>query len=103
MRYKLKFDDDDYSWEMLGPDTGEDEPQEPSSARWLIVNHLNKHSGTRFGTEDLAEAIGIISEGTLRRELLGLFREGLIDREPNPKSQGGHSKGEPKHFYLVSS
>lgn len=105
MRYKLKFDDDNYSWEMLGPNTGEEEegPQQNSSARWLIVNHLEKHRGVRFGIIDLAEALRI-PDATVRRELPGLFREGLIDRQPNlAYSRGPSGKGKPKHFYLISS
>jgi len=98
MRYRLKLNDDDFSWECLGQESAAGEIEEQNtSARWLIVNHLKKNPGIRFTLVDLAHAISV-SEPTARKELSGLYREGLINREPNPDYRNG--KGEARHFYL---
>lgn len=71
------------------------------SDRWRIVDHLNKHQGQRFCSIGLAEALNL-SEATVRRELPGLCREGLIDREINPKFTNLRSRdGQPRHHYLI--
>ncbi|MUL39484.1 AAA family ATPase [Gloeocapsopsis dulcis] len=98
MRYRMKLNDDDFSWECLGQENAAGEIEEQNtSARWLIVNHLKKNSGVRFTACDLAYAANV-PEATVRRELPGLYREGLINREPNPNYRNG--KAEAKHFYL---
>ncbi len=99
MKYRLKFDDDNFAWDLLEPEEEEGKPVQNSSARWLIVNHLNKHPGVRYCAEDLAHELKI-PESTLRRELPGLYREGLIDRELNP-GYNCNTKGQPKHLYLL--
>ena len=99
-RYEMQFDDDDFSWGLLEPEDENGNATQNSGARWLIVNHLNKHLGVRYSAEDLAQELNSASASTIRRELAGLFREGLIDREPNPNYDSS-TKGESKHLYLV--
>lgn len=99
-RYQMQFDDDDFSWNLLEPEDENGNSTQNSGARWLIVNHLNKHLGVRYSAEDLTQDLNSASEPTIRRELAALFREGLIDREPNP-NYDSHTKGQPKHLYLV--
>lgn len=84
---------------MLDTEDEDGKPTQNSSARWLIVNHLNKYPGRKYCAEDLAHEIRI-PEATVRRELPGLFREGLIDREIN-LDYNCNTKGQPKHLYLV--
>lgn len=100
MQYSLKFDDEDFSWDLLEPEDESGNPTQNSSARWLIVNHLNKHPGVRFCNQDLAQIIGCSPE-TIRKEFLNLAREGVIDRERNSKYDG-HTKNEPKYLYYVT-
>ena len=99
-RYEMQFDDDNFSWDLLVPEDQDGKPSQNTGGRWLIINHLNKHPGKKYCAEDLAHEIRI-PEATIRRELPGLFREGLIDRELNPE-YNSHVKGKPKHFYLVN-
>lgn len=100
-RYEMKFDDDDFSWDLLEPEDENGKPVQNSNARWLIVNHLNKNPGVRYTAEDLEQILNAPSLATLRNELPKLFKEGLIDREPNP-DYDSRTKGQTKHFYLVS-
>lgn len=99
-RYEIQFDDENFSWDLLEPEEGDGKSTINKNGRWLIVNHLHKHPGVKFWAEDLAQAIGI-PEATVRRELPALAREGVIDRELNPK-HNYNSKGIPKYFYLIS-
>lgn len=100
-RYEMQFDDDNFSWNLLIPEDENGKPTRSTSGRWLIVDHLNKYPGKKYCAEDLAQELRI-PEATVRRELPNLFREGLIDREPNPKfTNNRSSNGESKHLYLV--
>lgn len=99
-RYDLQFDDDDFAWSLLEPVDTEGNPTQNKSARWLIVDYINKRPNINHCIESLAQEVQI-SEATLRKELPGLCREGLIDRVLNPNYVRGRSYGDPKHFYLI--
>lgn len=98
-RYEMQFDDDDFSWGLLEPEDENGNPTQNTSGRWLIVDHLNKNPGIRYCVQSLAEEARV-SESVVYRELPKLFREGLVDREPNP-NYDSCSKGQPKHLYLI--
>ena len=100
MKYKLKFDDENFAWDLLEPEDEEGNLTQNGGTRCLIVDYLTKHSGQMFGSIDLASNLSI-SEATVRKELPGLYREGLIDREPNPNFRKSPGGGEPKHFYTI--
>lgn len=100
MKYKLKFDDDSFAWDLLEPEDEEGNLTQNGGTRYLIVDYLTKHSGQMFAAIDFAEKLGI-SEATIRKELPGLYREGLIDREPNPNFRKIAGGGQPKHFYTI--
>lgn len=97
--YKVKFDNENFSWDLLEPEDENGKLTQNGGTRRLIIHHLNKYSGKRYCAEDLAHELRI-PESTVRRELPGLFREGLIDREFNP-SYNCNTKGQPKHLYLT--
>lgn len=100
-RYEMEFNDDNFSWDLLVPEDENGKPTQDAGGRWLIVDYLNKHPGVKYCAEDLAKELRI-PEASVRRELPSLFREGLIDREPNPKFVNNRSSnGEPKHLYLI--
>lgn len=100
-RYQMQFDDEDFSWNLLEPEDELGNLTQNSSARWLVVQHLNNNPGIRFSSEDLAHSLAI-PEPTVRRELPAMAREGLIDRERNPQFKNNRSgNGQPRHLFLV--
>lgn len=101
-RYEMQFNDEDFSWDLLEPEDENGNPTQNSSARWSIVNQLNKHKGVRFSNQDLAQILGCSPE-TIRKEFLNLAREGLIDRDRNPNYASSHAKGEPMYLYYIST
>lgn len=100
MKYKLKFDDDSFAWDLLEPEDSDGNLTQNSGTRWLIVDYLTKHSGQLCCPASIADALNK-PESTIRRELPALYREGLIDRELNPNFQVGRSGGQPKHYYTI--
>lgn len=100
LSYPLELDDDDFSWKLLEEEPEEGQPAQNTAARWRIVDYLTSHKGQKFCALGLAHELGL-QESTTRRELPGLYREGLVDREVNPNYRGRSSKGEPKHYYLI--
>lgn len=101
LTYELELNDDDFSWELLEKEPEEGQEAQNTGARWLIVDHLHKNPGVRYCPQGLAHDINI-KEATIRKELPGLYREGLIDREINPKFTNLRSRdGQPRHNYLI--
>jgi replicative DNA helicase len=101
LTYELELNDDDFSWELLEKEPQEGHEAQNTGARWLIVDYLNKNPGVRYCNQDLAHVLGL-KEATIRKELPGLYREGLIDREINPKFTNTRSvDGQPRHHYLI--
>ena len=100
MKYKLKFDDDSFAWDLLEPEDSEGNLTQNSGTRWLIVDYLTKHPGQLCCHASIADALNK-PESTIRRELPALYREGLIDREPNPDFCGGRIGGQSKHCYTI--
>ena len=96
--YELELNDDDFSWELLEKEPEGDAERQNTGARWLVVDCLHKNRGVRYCAQALAHEVNI-KETTIRKELPGLYREGLIDREVNPKFAVGN--GQPKHHYLI--
>lgn len=100
MKYKLKFDDDSFAWNLLEPEDEDGNLTQNSGNRWLIVDYLTKHPGQLFCPASVADALNK-PESTIRRELPGLYREGLVDRELNPNFRDGRGGGQPKHYYTI--
>lgn len=96
-RYRMKFDDENFDWDLLEPEEGQ--PEQNINARKAIVEHLNQHRGVRFCNEDLAEILGF-SILTVRKETSALAREGAIDKQKN--LEYNPRNGANRHFYLLS-
>ncbi len=102
LSYPLELNDNDFSWNLLEPEPEEGKPTPNSGARFLIVDYLTKHKGQPFCAQSLAVELVGISESTIRRELPGLYREGLIDREVNPNFRDGRGGKQPRHYYMIN-
>jgi replicative DNA helicase len=97
-KYKLRFNDSDYSWDLMESDVKNGESPQSTTARKILVNHLHQNKGVRYTICDLAYSANL-AEGTVRRELAGLVREGLVNRLLN--LEAASTGGRPKHFYMV--
>ncbi|PSB47295.1 hypothetical protein C7B80_10195 [Cyanosarcina cf. burmensis CCALA 770] len=98
-RYQMKFDDEDFTWDLLEPLDENGNSSQNSGARHAIVSHLSQHRGVRFCSEDLAHALDK-PEATIRRELSSLVREGAIEKQRNPDY--APRLGNSKFFYSLT-
>lgn len=99
-KYKLKLNDEDYSWQLLDVEVGKGETPQNNAVRREIVEYLYRHRSVKFCGTDLAQWIDM-NEASVRRELPGLVREGVVVRSLNPEWEGGRNRGVPKHHYSI--
>lgn len=95
MNYKLEFSGDDFDWINHGENVQNPEPGN-NTCRTAILKYLSQNPETWYAIEELSELVNW-SKDTVRKELIGLNKEGLVTRKPNPSWKNGSK--EPKHYY----
>lgn len=91
--YRLQFNPDDKSWEMLGQDCPEE--QAASSLKSAIVNYLRENPNVEFEATEIHNAVGG-SLQVIRRYCLELADDGEINRQ-----RKGTDRGNP-YLYSIS-